>query len=83
MAFFTGGVFGSALIVWIFAYLIFKYGTKNTKINFALQVAVGFVLTYLETSIHKGIDDQVIAEYVGLILALGIMLIIMNKKENN
>jgi hypothetical protein len=81
MAYFIGSVLGSALIVWIFTYLIFKYGTKNIKINFALQVAAGLALTYLGASVYEEFNDQIIAKCVGLMLALGIMLVIMNKKK--
>jgi len=81
MAFFIGNIIGCALIIWIFTYPIFKFGTKNIKINFALQLAVAILLTYLETSTYKEINDSVIASYIGFVITMGIMLVLIIKKK--
>jgi len=81
MAFFIGNIIGCALIIWIFTYPIFKFGTKNIKINFALQLAVAILLTYLETSIYKEINESVIASYIGFVISMGIMLVLIIKKK--
>jgi hypothetical protein len=81
MAVLLGSITGSTLIIWIFAYIIYKFGPKNTKINFALQVAVGALLTFATVRTFDGITSEVIVSYIGLILALVIMLVIMSKKK--
>lgn len=84
MAVFLGGILGSTLGGLFLTYLIYRFGPKNIKINFALQMIVGVLATYSTTSNIYGIDyrsSDITASYIGLVLALIIMLVIMSKKK--